>query len=257
MSIRTAVWLAALVVRLASAQAPSYTANTIVNAASYTQGPFAPNSILSIFGSTLAYGTASLQQNTTVLPLELASVVVYIDGYNQPLLYVSPTQINLVVQSDFLAGSHTLWVDRQGIDGPQVSITLAAAAPQLFATSDGFAVAQHANYSLVTTASPAVPGEIVVIYATGLGATDPPADPNGLIPFFPGSATTPVQVLLNGAALDPSLIQYAGLTPGSAGVYQVNVQLPNSLGANPQIQLSAGGQTSAGNILLPVQPSAN
>jgi uncharacterized protein (TIGR03437 family) len=254
---RTAVCLAALVVRLASAQAPAYSADSILNAASYTKGPFAPNSILSLFGSALAYGTASMPQNVTALPLELASVEVYINNYKQPLLYVSPTQINLLVQSNLSPGNATLYVVRQGIYGPQVPVTLIPSAPQLFATSDGFAIAQHADYSLITTNAPANPGEIVVLYATGLGATDPPPDPNGVIPLFPGLVTTPVQVLLNGTALDPGLIKYAGLTPGSAGVYQVNVQLPNQLGANPQIQLSAGGQTSAANVLLPTQPSGN
>jgi uncharacterized protein (TIGR03437 family) len=253
---RTAVLLAALVVRLASGQAPAYSADSIVNAASYTQGPFAPNSILSIFGSTLAYGTATLQQNIAALPLELASVEVYINNYKQPLLYVSPTQINLLVQSNLNPGNATLYVVRQGIYGPQIPVTIIPSAPQLFATNDGFAIAQHADYSMITANAPANPGEVIVLYCTGLGATDPPPDPNGVIPLFPGRVTTPVQVLLNGTVLDPSLIKYAGLSPGSAGVYQVNVQLPNQLSANPQIQLSAGGQTSAANV-LPTQPSAN
>jgi uncharacterized protein (TIGR03437 family) len=254
---RTSVLLAAFVVRLASGQAPAYSADSIVNAASYTQGPVAPNSILSIFGSNLAYDTGALPQNVAALPLELASVEVYINNYKQPLLYVSPTQINLLVQSNLLSGSATLYVVRQGIYGPQIPITLIPSAPQLFATSDGFAIAQHADYSMITTNAPANPGEIIVLYGTGLGATDPPPDPDGVIPLFPGQVTTAVQVLLNGTALDPSLIKYAGLTPGSAGVYQVNVQLPNQLGSNPQIQLSAGGQTSVANVLLPMQPSAN
>jgi uncharacterized protein (TIGR03437 family) len=253
---RTAVLLAAFVVRLASGQAPAYSADSIVNAASYTKGPFAPNSILSIFGTNLAYDTASLQQNSDILPLELASVDVYIDAYRQSLFYVSPTQINLLVESDLLPGAHTLYVVRQGIYGPQIPMTLVPSAPQLFATSDGFVIAQHADYSLITADAPANPGEIIVLYGTGLGVTDPPADPNGIIPLFPGLVTTPVQVLLNGTALSPSLIKYAGLTPSSAGVYQVNVQLPNQLGANPQIQLSAGGQNSVANVLLPTQPSA-
>jgi uncharacterized protein (TIGR03437 family) len=259
MLFRTAVMLAALVVHLASAQVvqPAYSANSILNGASFTPGPFAPNSFISIFGSTLAYDTASLPGNATAVPLNLGSVEVYINNQPQPLFYVSPTQINLLLQSNLLLGTATLYVVRQGIYGPQIPITLAATAPQLFTTSDSFVIAQHADYSLVTSNAPANPGEIIVLYATGLGATDPPPDPNGVIPLFPGLVTTPVQVLLNGSALDPSQIQYAGLTPGSAGIYQVNVQLPNQLGANPQIQLSAGGQTSVGNVLLPTQPSSN
>jgi uncharacterized protein (TIGR03437 family) len=135
--------LAALVVRLASGQAPAYSADSILNGASFTQGPFAPNDIISIFGSTLAYGTAALPQNVPALALELASVEVYINNYKQPLLYVSPTQINLLVQSNLLPGTATLYVVRQGIYGPQIPIQLVPTAPQLFATSDGFCAARR------------------------------------------------------------------------------------------------------------------
>jgi uncharacterized protein (TIGR03437 family) len=258
--------LAALAVRLASGQAPAYSSSGIVNGANFTPGPLAPNSVVSIFGSNLSFGTASLPSNdVSGLPLELADVEVYVTdvtspdgGYRMPLFYVSPTQINFLLPSNLLPGATmTIYVARQGVRGPNEDIKLVTAAPQLFETSDSGVIAQHADYSFITPQSPAVPGEIVIVYATGLGTTEPNADPSGAVPEYAAQITTPLQVLLNGTALDTDLVKYAGATPGSDGVYQVNVQMPQNLPSNPAIQLAAAGQTSTKGVILPTQPSGN
>src|ERR1700677_980598 len=92
---------------VARGQAPTYSTANIVNASDYSIGPFAPNSVLTIFGSNLAFGTAGLTtQNVTSgdLPFQLASVSVYIDNIYVPLLYASPGQINLIVPPNEIAG---------------------------------------------------------------------------------------------------------------------------------------------------------
>jgi uncharacterized protein (TIGR03437 family) len=59
--------------------------------------------------------------------------------------------------------------------------------------------------------------------------------------------------LLNGQALNPLTVPYAGLTPGFAGLYQVNFYLPGNCPPNPQIQLAVGLQISMAGIKLAVQ----
>ena len=57
----------------------------------------------------------------------------------------------------------------------------------------------------------------MVVYVTGLGRTSPnPA--LGEIPTYaaPMMALASLKVTLNGTAVDPALIKYAGVTPGSA-----------------------------------------
>jgi len=77
----------------------------------------------------------------------------------------------------------------------------------------------------------------------------------GEIPEIPGliSAFSSLQVLLNGIAIDPKTVPYAGLTPGFAGLYQVNFYLPGNCPPNPQIQLAIGQQASAQGIMLAVK----
>ncbi len=266
---RAWVILGALAVRLASGQGPVYASDSILNGADFVPGPFAVNSVISLFGSNLSYSSPTgLAPNSTSLPIQLGGVQVSIDGFWAPLIYVSATQINLMVPGFLSPGTVSVVVDRQGWYGPTATITLVAVAPQLFATSDGFVIAQHADYSQITSSSPAVPGETIIVYATGLGA-DPRMDSIGGetdIPQAPEPTSTNLQVLFNGTAVaswenggnqGTSNIQYAGVTPGSAGIYQINLVLPDNLPANPQIQVTGAGQTSAANVILPTQPSGS
>jgi uncharacterized protein (TIGR03437 family) len=237
------------------AQAPSYTANDIVNASDYSVGPFAPNSVLTIFGSNLSWDIAACgpQSGGAILPTELSSVQVGVDTWRAPLLYVSPSQINFLIPSTEIAGSATVRVVRDGVAGPAVTISLVGNAPALFSTSTGFAIATHLNGSLLTDASPGQPGEYVVVYATGLGATNPDPTP-GEAPSTAAAidSSTSLNVSLNGAALPPNLVLYAGVTPGYAGLYQLNIQLPPRVPADAVIQVSVGTQSS-GSLKLAVQ----
>jgi uncharacterized protein (TIGR03437 family) len=253
---RTWLVLAVLVVRAVWAQAPAYTADSIVNASDYSSGPFAPNSVLSIFGSNLSWytGAFSASQSVTSVPVALSGVEVYVDNWPAPLLYVSPSQINFLIPSGESPGSVTVRVVREGASGPFVSLNLVDGAPALFETGSGLAIATHADGALLTDASPGQPGEVVVVYATGLGATDP--DPEaGEIPetAAPLQWLSSLSISLNGAALPSALILYAGATPGCVGLYQLNIQLPQDVPADPVIQVSMGMQSNSGSLKIAVQ----
>jgi uncharacterized protein (TIGR03437 family) len=60
-------------------------------------------------------------------------------------------------------------------------------------------------------------------------------------------------VYLGGAAVDPAAILYAGLTPGSAGLYQIDLVLPGGLATDPEIRLAIGDQSSPAGLKLAVQ----
>lgn len=246
--------LAVLVIHgIVRAQPPSYTPAGIVNASDYSGGPFAPNSVLSIFGSNLSWDTAAYSPQSSILPVELAGVQVGVDTWQAPLLYVSPAQINFLIPSYLVAGNATVRVIREGVAGPAVTIALVPSAPALFSTAAGFAIATHLDGSLLTDVAPGEPGEFVVVYATGLGATNP----NPLPGQAPAAAAlidsfNTLNVSLNGATLAPALVPYAGVTPGYAGLYQVNIQLPQAALADPVIRLSVGTQACA-SLKLAVQ----
>lgn len=258
-------WLRAAVVASVAlcgslwAQAPDYISAGIVNASDFSAGPFAPSSALSLFGTNLSWTTQAISSDNLTaggLPTELAAIRVYVDNVAAPLLYASPTQINFLVPAEQVPGDISVTVERQGTSGPAVTIALVDAAPALFVRDGGFATAQdwNDNYSVLTASAPAHAGDTVVLYATGLGHTIPPW-PSGVIAKSAANiaALASLRVLLNGTAIDPRLVLYAGVTPGFSGLYQIDFTLPANAGANPEIRVQIGAQVSIPAIELAVE----
>jgi uncharacterized protein (TIGR03437 family) len=234
--------------------APSYSAASIVHAATQTTGALAPNTIATIYGTNLSWTThavSSADLNGGTLPNSLDGVTVYVNGILGSLFFVSPTQINFLIPYDLATTSATIYVCRQGVAGPPAIVQLASTAPGFFQWNGNFAVAEHADGSLISSSDPAQPCEIVVLYAAGLGRTSPDV-PSGHVVSIPTSIVnaSQLQILLNGTPLPPSSIYYAGLTPGFAGLYQINLRLPDDLPPDPQIRMVIGTQTSPASIQL-------
>lgn len=240
---------------------PCYTAASIANSAANVAGYYAPNSFLSIYGTNLSEVTASIglaDIGSGQLPFALpgTEVGVLIGGIPGYIYYVSPSQVNVLIPPPELVGPGPVIVELQSDSkyGPPIEITLTPTAPALFALDAVNAIATHGNGPLVTPDSPAAPGEIVVVYATGLGLTSPALSP-GVLPEMAWQLADLIdfRVELNGVAVDPNLIKYAGDTPGYAGLFQINLQLPADCPANPEIRVGFGTNLSPAQRYLPVQ----
>jgi uncharacterized protein (TIGR03437 family) len=234
--------------------APDYSAAGIVNGASFSPG-LSPNTIGSIFGTNLSWYTRVVGSGDIaggVMPTSLGNVEVYFEGWPAYLYYVSPMQINFLVPSSLLPGNFLFWVTRQGTRGPIVTVTLQSAAPALFQMPSGAVIATHIDGSLVCDDAPASAGEIVSLWAAGLGNTDPNLE-DGVLPQEARwlSQMNQFGVWINGVPVDAGRILYAGVAPGYAGLYQVNVRLPDSLPANPEIQLALDNWFSPTGRILP------
>jgi uncharacterized protein (TIGR03437 family) len=208
-----------------------------------------PGNIIQIYGSSLA----ALTSTPAVLPLPVAvnGTMVIIGGVQAPLFYVSPTQINAQIPFSLAAGNqYQLLVSANGALTTPLSLQLNAGAPAILNFTSGAVIAQHLDGTLVLPASPATPGEYIVIYSSGLGATDIPVASGAASPSNPpANVAVPPVLTLNGNPID---ILFAGLTPGLVGLYQVNFQVPPNLaGGNYNLQLTQTGTTS-NTTLLPV-----
>jgi uncharacterized protein (TIGR03437 family) len=246
---------ASFVVAQTASTAPLYSAASIVNAATQTVGPLAPNTLATLYGTNLAFDTvaASTPKGGT-LPSSLDGVSVSVGNLAAPLLFVSPGQINFIVPYELLPGLVNVYVARQNVAGPLVPIQLNATAPGLFQWNGDEAIAVHLNGTLISPTAPANAGEIVVIYAAGLGRTSPDTS-SGRIDESAATivAAAQMQVLLNGVACAPASVLYAGLAPGFAGFYQINLILPTPLPPDPQIQIAFGVNISSPGVLLATQ----
>ena len=240
--------------------APSYTADSIVNSADFATGRLAPNTIGTLYGKGLSYVTkalASQDMSGALLPTVLTGtgVNVLIGGLAANVFYVSPTQINFLVPSLLKPGHSDIQVVLDGIAGPIIPLELASFAPALFQLDAQTVVATRTDGSVITNTAPAKRGDVVTLYATGLGDTVPP-----VIYSTAANKAAPLKqlsdfvLLLDGAPLDASLILYAGIAPGFGGLYQINVQIPNTVNANPDLQIGFGSTLSPARIKLPLDP---
>ncbi|MBI1786671.1 MAG: hypothetical protein HYR60_03845 [Acidobacteria bacterium] len=234
--------------------APSYSTDSIVNAASQRAGALAPNTIATLYGVDLAYSTRALQPadlSAGAIPMVLDGVRVNLGGLYSPLLFVSPGQINFVVPYLLVAGELDLYVERDNTRGPKVRIRLEEAAPALFATESTI-LATHADGRLLSAEAPGVPGEVVVLYSTGLGRTEPDQAPGRLaVTADRIRRLDELRVLLDEEPV--SRILYCGVTPGFAGLYQINLELPETIGKNPELRIVLGDQGSPAGYRLPVR----
>jgi uncharacterized protein (TIGR03437 family) len=240
---------------------PAFTSDGLVNAAT-GQGALAPYSICTLYGTALLASGSAAATGVSVTPSTLSGVTVLVGPVPAGLFYVSPNQINFLIPNSLTPGTYSITVVRDNLASQPASVVVQEVAPGLFASLPGFAVALHADSTPVTENAPAMPGEIVVFYGTGFGRAQPdPSDRSIASSAAPIVHLADFRVLLDGSAIDPSLVQYVGLAPFNAGLYQVNVRLPDNLPAtSPQVQVSVAGSLSPGGLRLitgPLTPASS
>ena len=240
--------------------APSYSAATILNSAAGVPGLLAPNTIASVYGKNLAYTTAVIVASDIsdgLLPITLPGTGVHVIVGNVPahLFYVSPTQINFLVPSTLRPGPVDLYVVLDSHSGPTVRLTLEGSGPGLFLEPDLTPCAVRLDSSLITPDHPSRPGELAVQFATGLGMTSPPADYGRAAKAAAWiTARDDSDIMLDGARVERANIVYMGLAPYFAGLYQINLRIPDWIAANPEIRIRVGKKTSPEGIHLPAKP---
>ena len=245
---------------LAADSSPSYTLQGLVNAATQTASALAPNTIATLYGTNLAFATHAVTPGELrggVLPNVLEGVTVYVGGFAANLFYVSPTQINFLIPYELTGGAVNVAVARQGVAGPTLRVQLNPTSPGLFQWNGNYAIAAHLAGNIIGPDAPAKAGEIIVVYAVGLGRTTPESS-SGRVASGAASilALSQLQVTIAGLPVAAKDILYAGLAPGFAGLYQINLRLPASVPPDPEIRISVASEISAPRVQLAAQPSA-
>jgi uncharacterized protein (TIGR03437 family) len=218
----------------------------VLNAASFqpVTASLAPGEVIALFGSGMSNGNGNIQGGQA-FPTTLNNVQVTINGIACPLYFVSPTQISAVVPYEVATnttGLANVQVINNNVKSNVVQLFLTDSAPGSFAQTQnglGLAAALHASSGqLITPSNPAKAGEFISLYLTGLGTVTPtiadgavpPASPLSFSDLFNSGS---LFVFFNdygpqGQTGIQGNIQFAGLAPTLAGLYQINVQVPTS-----------------------------
>lgn len=246
---------------------------SIRHGASFLEGPFALNTMITLGGS----GFQRPGQNFTVegqdlldnrFPTQASCIAVEVGGRRAPITYADAVQINAQIPTLGDLGPVPVRVianpgQPNELRSDAVNITLVENAPAFFRLlptpciagvfQDG---AITGDPSLLPFTKGAKAGEILSLYATGLGVTEPVYQA-GEVPPAIAQVTMPIQLEWNGVVMDSRDILYVGLAPGNiTGLYQINIRVPAVARPNVhnELRIRQGSRLSPENTTLYIAP---
>ena len=189
-----------------------------------------------------------------------------VNGLAAPMYYSSYGQLAFQMPVNTSVGTARVAVLRDGQTSNTVTVNVAERAPKLLliGTTPYGAIQNAADYSIPMPSGalpgalthPASIGDTLLIYAIGMGATSPAVatgDPApGKAPFAT-LTNTPMVVFGSSIAGIPATPSFAGLSPGFAGLYQINVQIPEDVPKGMVDVTVAFGTTASNSVKIVVQ----
>ena len=246
-------------IEVESASGACVSSNGARHAATLDDGPVSPGTIVSLFGFGIGPGVpATAIPENGVFPTALADTRVLFDGHPAPVLYASQNQINVIVPKAVEDKSEThVQVEYAGVWSNVLTLPVQPVAPGLFTltgTGRGQAAALNYDdgaYTLNGPDNPVERGDILVLYATGIG---PAAPVDGQVVTAPQPLEgVQVTVLIGGKQ---ARVLYAGAAPGIvSGVVQLNVEVPHDApkGASVEIRVEIDGVPAPGGVTVAVE----
>ena len=240
------------------------------DAASGRPNFFAMNGIFTIAGTGYNMPSQLREANTldfvdSKFPTELGCLAVEVGGQRVPVLFASDGQINAQMPAGAAPGNAMVTVvlnpgKANESKSDASPITVLANAPSFFAFNGTSIAARHPDFSIaadpavVPGARPVKPGDVVLLFATGLGPTNPVYQA-GEIPGAIAPTRDAVTVTVAGTTLAAADVLYAGVSPGSiSGLYQINIRIPAATAdGNIPVALRIGGQATQANAIIAVK----
>jgi uncharacterized protein (TIGR03437 family) len=225
----------------------------VLSAASFAPAgnPISPGEFIALFGTGLA---ASTQTAKAPYPTSVNNVTVTVNGTSAPIYFVSAGQINCLVPYGTTGPTAKIVVTNGTATSNTVTVPVGATSPGIYSldqSGTGAGAIEHANGSVVNAGNPAIPGETVVVYLTGMGAVTPALADGTASTGNPLNRTVMPTVYV---ADQQAGVVFSGLAPGFPGLYQINVTIPMtiaSLGNYPLAILT--NNAFHDQVFIPVQ----
>jgi uncharacterized protein (TIGR03437 family) len=233
---------------------PLISANGVVNAASSQPG-LSSSQWVTIRGTNLAPVTRTLAFVNGAYPTSSDGVSVTIDGKPAFLYYLSPTQINLVSPDLNRVGTVPVVVTKDGVPSDTINVAVGTTAPAAFLWPGGYAVATDVNFQFKVrpgtfqgvATSAAKPGEVIILWVSGLGPTNPAIAAGRQVPAGQlYSVANSVEVTIGGARAE---LFGAALASGNASLYQIALRVPALANGDHSVITTVGGVPSVAALL--------
>lgn len=239
---------------------PAISRAGIVDAFSFSAS-IASNGWIAIFGTNLASGTRTWDDAIVgkTLPTSLSGVQVKVNNKLAPIYFVSSGQINALAPLDDAVGDVSVVVSTSAGESDPMVVKKAVAAPAFYApfASDNrlYVTARALDGTTLgkvgvdpSAVRAAKPGETILLFASGCGATDPAVPIDQIVEGSPALVSKPT-IRINDIVVD---------FPGngnlvSAGLYQFNVTIPDTLAdGDYAIVGEAGGLRGSSSVFISV-----
>jgi uncharacterized protein (TIGR03437 family) len=228
--------------------------------------PVSPGDIVVVKGEQLADGALTLG-SAPPLATSVGNAQVLVNGKAAPLYYSSYGQLAFQVPADTPVGTALVQVNRGGTLSNIASVQVAARAPKLLRiTVNGvdygaiynqdFSIPMPAGIIPGVSTRPAKAGEALTLYAIGLGPTSPAVATGAAAPSQPLAQLTTTPEVIFGEGLFPVSVAplFAGYSPGSSGLYQVNVVIPPGLPSGPvEVRLNFPDSGLSNTVIVQMQ----
>jgi len=240
----------------------------VLHGASFLAG-IAPGSWISIFGENLAPTTRTWRADEIVdgrLPTELEGVRVTVNNKPAAVAFISPTQINVQAPDDDALGTVEVRVTTSAGTSQPYFATLQRLAPGFFMFEPQgrkYIAAVHPRADerspLVyvgpeglfpgALSRPAAPGQVIQLYGTGFGPTNPPVPAGRVVPS-PARLANPVQIRFGNVVAQ---VEFDGLVAQAAGLYQFNVVVPDVPDGDVEVVAEIGGVRTQPGAMIHVK----
>ncbi len=218
----------------------------------------APGSWLEIYGTNFGAATREWAGGDFTegrAPTSLEDVTVSVGGQSAFVRFVSPGQLNVQVPANVpTGGALPIVVTVKGQAGPATMLDIQPLAPGLYAPpafmsrgAQFVAPVRPSTGVLINSVVPglpftdAIPGETLLFYGVGFGRVDPDTTPiAGQVITGTPRVVAPVKFKIGGI---DAAVPFAGLVPGTIGLYQFNVVIPPSLTrSDVKVEVEVDGQ---------------
>jgi uncharacterized protein (TIGR03437 family) len=242
--------------------APSIPYQGVVDDAIFAAGdPVAPGDIVALFGDQLFFSAGTLGSGSP-LGTTIGTTQVLVNGKPAPLFYASYGQINLQIPVETALGTAQVQVMRDGVASNTVSLAIANRAARLLLIGVGsYGAIENTDFSIPmpvgsfpgVNTHPAHIGDTLTIFGIGMGPTNP-ASATGVGPAAAAPLTSTPTVYFGDFVSEAATPLYSGVTPGFAGLYQVNVTIPDGVPTgNVDVRLMFPDGTVSNPVQIAVQ----
>ena len=185
---------------------------------------------------------------SSAFPNTLGGVQVLVNGVPAAIYYVGQTYIAMLVPYETTAAVAQIQVVTNQGSSNTVTAFMGSTAPGVY-IANGYGIAQHTDYSLVTASNPAHPGDTLLVYMTGLGDVTPAIADGAVGPIPVSTTTNAFTASIGGVA---ATVVISEVVPTIAGDYVLAITIPTGVTAGDSILTVSGPDSFTGAALLPI-----